>query len=78
MIKCKGCKYLKGSYNEIESHCYELKCMATSKKGKNIYWAMDLFNGIKGKERVEDFIESSNKGIPNWCPLRKGEIKNDK
>ena len=73
-MNCQECKHCKSGYNEEETHCYELRCMKTSKRGRVITWAMDCWdNGEfkKGKARIRPQSQ------PHWCPLKKEVIKND-
>jgi len=59
--------------------CAKAKCLAASKKGKTIYWAMttiDMDNNkkIPGEDRVRSVLEDKEK--PKWCPLLKSRKEN--
>lgn len=71
-MNCESCKYCKKGYSENEPHCYEVRCMKTSKRGRVITWAMDCWdNGDfkKGEERIDHINR------PYWCPLKRVNLK---
>lgn len=73
-MKCINCGFC--SIFTDDELCAKAKCLATSKNGKTIYWAMttiDMDNNKKtsGEDRVRYVLE--NKEKPKWCPLLRKE-----
>ncbi len=69
-MKCINCGFC-SKFTDDEL-CAKAKCLASSKKGKIIYWAMSIIdNGkkISGEDRVRNVLEE--KESPSWCPLKK-------
>ncbi len=50
--------------------CKHLKCMATSKKGRDITWSMCCINGdgtpVNTYRYFADYLENHKR--PKWCP----------
>ncbi len=72
---CNCCSHMKIVVDD--EMCTHAKCMKTSKRGKDITWAMSVIvgNGIikPGEKRVREVLDKMSKE-PSWCPiLRKGE-----